>query len=105
MRSAPALAAAWRATSSATSPTATTYATLASGPSKGVKVHRRLIRWTFTPLLGPEASVAYVVAVGDVADDVARQAAASAGAERMKQVQALVATLTAADTREQVAQT
>ena len=67
--------------------------------------HRRLIRWTFTPLLGAEASVAYVVAVGDIADDVARQAAASAGAERMKQVHALVATLAAAVTLEQVAQT
>jgi PAS domain S-box-containing protein len=66
---------------------------------------RRLIRWTFTPLLGREASVAYVVAVGDIADDVARQAAASAAAECMKQVHTLVAKLAAADTLEQVAQT
>jgi PAS domain S-box-containing protein len=66
---------------------------------------RRLVRWSFTPLLGSDHEVAYVVAVGDITDDVARQAAAGAAADRLAQVHALTVALSSAHTPEQVAHT
>ena len=66
---------------------------------------RRLVRWSFTPLLGSDQEVAYVVAVGDITDDVARQAAAGAAADRLAQVHALTVALSSVRTPEQVALT
>jgi len=64
---------------------------------------RRLVRWTFTPVLGSDHEVAYVVAVGDMSDDVARQAAAGAAADRLAHVHSLTVALSSARTPEQVA--
>ena len=66
---------------------------------------RRLVRWTFTPVLGSDHEVAYVLAVGDMTDDVARQAAAGAAADRLAQVHSLTVALSSVRTPEQVART
>jgi len=66
---------------------------------------RRLVRWTFTPLLDSGHEVAYVVAVGDITEDVARQAAAGVAADRLAQVYALTLALSSVRTRKQAAET
>ncbi len=57
-------------------------------PAPGEGRRRARAPW----VLSTEASVAYVVAAGDIAEDAARQAAASAGADRLRQVRTRSAT-------------
>jgi PAS domain S-box-containing protein len=66
---------------------------------------RRYIRWTLTPLLGSDGGVAYVLAVGDLADDIARQAAVGAAADYLSQLHTFMAALDSATTIEDVART
>jgi PAS domain S-box-containing protein len=63
----------------------------------------RRIAWMLSPLLGPDDSVAYIVAAGDVTDDSAREAEDRAAAESLGHVLALVGALDGARTVEQVA--
>jgi DNA-binding CsgD family transcriptional regulator len=69
----------------------------------GVGARPRRIVWTLSPLLGPDDSVAYIVAAGDLTDDAAREAEDRAAADCLGHVLALVEALEGADTVEQVA--
>jgi PAS domain S-box-containing protein len=67
--------------------------------------NRRFIRWTLTPLLGPDGGVSYVLAVGDLADDIARQATVGATADCLSQVHLFMAALDSAATIDDIART
>jgi PAS domain S-box-containing protein len=76
---------------------------VASAHWLGAGTRPRRIVWTLSPLLGPDHSVAYIVATGDLTDDSAREAEDRAAADCLGHVLALVEALEEAETVEQVA--
>ena len=66
--------------------------------------NRRQIQWAFTSLLGPDDHVASIVAVGDLAEDIAREAAIAAAADCLSQLHTFMSALEGAASVEQVAE-